>query len=640
MISWSIIPEYIALLLISVIMLFFYDKHRVRTFRRSLFWACLHLSVASIVVNMLCVYTIEHGTEIPVWINIALNSLYFWLSVLMCSAVAFYLFQRMLEFVYEKHCLHRAAVGLCAVTGLYTLLILWNLKSGVLFSFDSQGVYHRGPFNRLGYAALLIELIMLMICYVRNRKSISADMRRVISVVIPLVVAIALLQVTLLRSVLLNGTIIALVILVIFLGFQSRPIEKDGLTGLGSRKSFYEEISLRTASGQSYQVIAVALRDFGGITQKVGHRKADDLLYQVGRHLTKADSECRAYRIRNLEFAVLAPLHDQEKQDELLEKILCRFRQSWYVEKEACELPFHAAAISHKGEPCSAEQVIEHLEYALNLAKAERKESVRFDSSVGQKLQRERFLMQTIRTALEERKFQVWYQPVYHREKEKFASAEALLRLTGPDGQPISPAEFIPLAERKGLVDELTWVVLEQVCSLLGSGRVPGLEQVSINISVRQLLQPDLAQRIRRTLDEYGVAPQRLKLEITERMLLEDQDYIRETMERMKEQELGFYLDDFGTGYANFSGVLDLPFEVIKLDRTLLLPHPDKPKAQNLPGVLIPFFHSLGHTVVAEGVETPEQAQWMLQCGADRIQGFHYAKPMQAQQLIELFQNQ
>lgn len=640
MIRWTVIPEYMALLLILVIMLFFYDKRRVRTFRRSLYWVCLWLSAASILVNILCVYTIERAAELPLWVNVALNSLYFWLSVLMCSTVAFYLFQRMLEYVYDKHCLRRAVLGLTVVMALYTLLILWNLSSGVVFWFDDQGNYHRGVFNRLGYLALLVELMMLVICYIRNQKSISVDMRRVISVIIPIVIAVGILQVTVLRSVLLNGTIIALSDLIIFLGFQSRPIEQDSLTGLGSRKSFFEEVSLRTASGQRYQVIAVALRDFGGITRKIGHRKGDDLLYQVGRYLTGVHPGCRAYRIRNMEFAVLVPWHSEKTQDELLEKILSRFRQNWHVEKETYQLPFYGAAISYQGEGWSAEQVIEQLEYALHLAKLEGREYIRFDREVGQMLQREKFLLTTMRKALEERKFQVWYQPVYHREKGCFASAEALLRLTDPEGHPISPGEFIPLAEKKGLVDELTWVVLEQVCALLGSGAVPELEQVSINISMGQLLQRDLLERIQRMLNDYQVSPERVKLEITERMLLEDQAYIQETMERMKEHRLGFYLDDFGTGYANFSGVLDLPFEVIKLDRTLLAVHPDKPKAQNLPGVLIPFFHSLGHAVVAEGIETQEQAQWMLQAGADRLQGFYYARPMRTEQLVELFQQQ
>lgn len=640
MIRWTLIPEYMALLLILVIMLFFYDKRRVRTFRRTTYWACLWLSVATIVLNISSVYTIENAAQVPLWINMTLNSLYFWLSVLTCSTMAFYLFQRMLEYVYDKHCLRRAATGLILLMVFYTGLILWNLGSGVVFSFDADGNYQRGIYNRLGYLMMLIEIIMLVTCYIRNRRSVSTDMLRVIRIIIPVVVVVGILQVSVLRSVLLNGTIMALANLIIFLGFQSRPIEQDSLTGAGSRKSFFDEISLRTEGRQHYQVIAVALRNFSGVSQKVGHKKGDDLLYQVAKFLGGVHPECRVYRISNVEFAVLLPWYSMQEQEPLLEKIIDRFRQTWLLEEDPCEIPFHAAALTYQGEPWHAEQVMLYLEYTLNLAKAERQELIRFDEDVARRYQRREFLLETMRRALEEHRFQVWYQPVYHREREGFASAEALLRLTDYQGNAVSPGEFVPLAEEYGIIDALTWVVLEKVCALLGSGVVPGLEQVSVNISMRQFLQRDLLERVEQMLRRHRVAPERLKLEITERVLLEDLDYIRETMERMKRHRIGFYLDDFGTGYANFSSVLDLPFEVIKLDRTILSEHPDKPKAQMLPSVLIPFFHNLGYTVVAEGVETEEQAQWMLWCGSDRLQGYHYARPMQEEQMIELFQNQ
>ncbi len=638
--GWTLIPEYMALLLILVIMLFFYDKRQVHTFRRSTYWACLWLSTLTIVLNIASVYTIERAAQVPLWINMTLNSLYFWMTVLTCSAMAFYLFQRILEYVYDKHCLKRAVTGLSAVMIIYTGVILWNLVSGVVFSFDAQGNYQRGVFNRLGYLMLLIELIMLLICYIRNRKSVSADLVRVLQIIIPVVVAIALLQVTVMRSVLLNGTIMALADLIIFIGFQSRPIEQDSLTGAGSRKSFFDEVSLRTGSCQHYQVIVVALRNFSDISQKMGHKKGDDLLYQVARFLGGAHPEGRVYRISNVEFAVLLPWHSFQEQEELLQKIMFRFGQTWFLEKEPCEIPFYAAAITYQGQPWKAEQVLLYLEYALGLAKTENLPLVRFDDDVARRYQRREFLLDTMRRAIEDHRFQVWYQPIYHREKDGFGSAEALLRLTDYQGNAVSPGEFIPLAEEYDMIDALTWVVLEKTCALLGSGTVPGLEQVSVNISMRQFLQRDLLERVEQMLHRHNVAPERLKFEITERVLLEDMDYIRETMERMKNHRIGFYLDDFGTGYANFSSVLDLPFDVIKLDRSILSEHPEKPKAQMLPKVLIPFFHSLGHVVVSEGIETQEQAQWMLQCGADRLQGYYYARPVREEQLVELFQAQ
>jgi len=640
MMNWSLIPEYIALLLILVIMLFFHDKRRVRTFRRTLYWSCLWLSAASIALNILCVHTIKQAAAIPLWINIGLNTLYFWLNVLLCSAIAFYLFQRMLEYVYDKHCLRRAVVGLSAVMACYTALCIWNLFGGVLFYFDAAGNYHRGIYNRVGYLALLIEIIMLIICYVRNRKSVSADMMRVIQIVIPVVLVVGIVQVSVLRSLLLNGTIIALADLVIFLGFQSRPIEQDSLTGIGSRKSLFDEVSLRAAGRQNYQIIAVSLQDFSDVSQKVGHKGGDDLLTQVAHFMNHLHPEGRAYRSGNVEFAVLLPWQNQQEQDALLAHILNRFGRGWHLGDIRCELRFHAAAITSLGEDWHAEQVMTYLDFALNQAKEADTPLLRFDRELAVRYQRKETLLQLLHESIEEHRFQVWYQPVYCHETGTFTAAEALLRLKDRQGNPISPEEFIPLAEEHGLIHSISWIVIEQVCALLGSGAVPDLQQVSVNLSMRQFLQPDLLEHTLQLLEQYGVSPQRLKFEITERVLLDDPEYTKSAMERMKQHQIGFYLDDFGTGYANFSSVLDLPFEVVKLDRTLLSEHPDKPKARMLPGVLIPFFHSLGQQVVAEGVETKEQAQWMRSCGADRIQGYYYAMPMPQDSLVRLLREQ
>ena len=361
---------------------------------------------------------------------------------------------------------------------------------------------------------------------------------------------------------------------------------------------------------------------------------------QVARFMSHLHPEGRAYRSGNVEFAVLLPFKDPQEQETLLSRVLDRFEQGWHLGDVRCDLRFHAAAITSVGEDWHAEQVMTYLDFALAQAKENDIPLLRFDRALAARYQRKEALLQLLRESIAEHRFQVWYQPVYCPGTGDFTAAEALLRLKDRQGNPVSPEEFIPLAEEYDLIHAISWIVIEQVCALLGSGAAPGLQQVSVNLSMRQFLQPDLLEHTLQLLAQYGVAPEQLKFEITERVLLDDPDYTKAAMERMKQHRIGFYLDDFGTGYANFASVLDLPFEVVKLDRTLLSEHPDKPKARMLPGVLIPFFHSLGQQVVAEGVETKEQADWMRSCGADRIQGYYYAMPMPQDSLVRLFREQ
>ena len=136
-------------------------------------------------------------------------------------------------------------------------------------------------------------------------------------------------------------------------------------------------------------------------------------------------------------------------------------------------------------------------------------------------------------------------------------------------------------------------------------------------------------------LNRYGVAPERLKLEITERVLVDNIDYVREIMTDLSRRKVNFLLDDFGTGYSNFSSVLDLPFEAIKLDRSLTAGLADSPQSKLMADTIIPFFHELGDRVVAEGIETQRQAELALNCGADRLQGFLFARPMPEREFLD-----
>lgn len=637
---WSLVPEFISLLFIIVIMLFFYDKHRVRTFRRSLFWGCLWTSIISILLNVAGAYLIAYPHLVSLEFNTLINTLYFWSTVLMCSVVAMYLFHKMLEYVYDKHCLKRAFIGLSSVVAMYTLLAIWNLKSGVLFYFDSAGVYHRGIYNRIGYLGLLIEVFMLVMCYIRNRRSISKKILRVIQIVIPIALILAGLQVTVLRALYLNGTIIALVNLVIFINFQSHPIEADSLTGLGNRKSFLDEIKLRTAGHQQYQIICISLNNFGMITRKLGYSVGDGILHEVAQFFSSLHPEGRAYRITSVSFAVLLPLQHVAEQEVAIEKIQNRFEKTWQVGRASCTLPFHGASLLYQLQPWTAEQVMVYLEYTLAQAKNAEKQMLLFDDQIEKRYQRREHLIHTMQRAIADRRFQVYYQPVYNCKTRLFDTAEALVRLTDYNGDPLSPGEFIPLAEETRMIDDISWIVIEKVCALMGEDGVPGLKQISINLSVQQFMQKDLVERIETLMKRYHTPAEALRFEITESAILDDETLVRNVMEQMKAHGFTFYLDDFGTGYSNFSRVQELPFEVIKLDRSLLLQHPSCAGAQALPDVLLPYFHSLGHIVVAEGVETTEQMDWMMRIGVDRIQGFYFARPMTEENLRALFHEQ
>ena len=177
-----------------------------------------------------------------------------------------------------------------------------------------------------------------------------------------------------------------------------------------------------------------------------------------------------------------------------------------------------------------ANQVIEVLDYIMSLAKRSAHKWIRFDSVVAEKLLRRHQIADYLRKTVADGAFEVWYQPVYSQEEQRFISAEALVRMKDKEGEFVSPAEFIPIAEEIGLVDKIFWFVLEKVCSFLKSDKSLPLRSISVNLSMPQFEDPRLLEKVRDLMDKYHVPIDRIKFEITEREISDDATLARETV--------------------------------------------------------------------------------------------------------------
>ena len=636
MIRWSLSAELLCMVILALLILSSYGQSLPYTRRQLVYRTCLLLSLFSILLSVLCVLTVDRIIPVPLWLNILLNSLYFFVSVLMCSVLAAYLFALILEHVYSGQALRRASIFLGALTLFFALAVVCNLRFGILFSFDAQENYLRGPLNRLGYAVMLVELAALLLCYLRHRRSVGQNMVRVMYTLPPLVVLLLIFQ-YLYPEILLNGAIITIADLILYISFQSRQVELDGLTGLCSRNCFRRELSLRMASRQHFHVILLGLRHFSEINHRFGHQMGDAFLYETARQLERLFPRGQVFRFGSVKFALLLP-YPEDGGAARLQALQDCFAGPWTLGSAHTCLTVRMADLLYDGRAWTAEQLLEALEYSLELAREGNGQPVRFQDRTACLLQRRKDLMAFLRQSLQEHRFQVWYQPVWDANAGAFTSAEALLRLSTPQGEPIPPSEFIPLAEESGLIGDLSWLVLEEACRLLSQGSAPGLLSVSINLSMQQFLDPGLVQRIHSCLEQYGLTPDLLKIEITERVASQDMEQTAAVMSELSGLGVRFYLDDFGTGWSNLSCALDLPFQCIKLDHGLLAGYPDGTQSRQLVNGLVSLFHGMGVQVVVEGVETQAQEDALMACDVDWLQGFHLARPMPEEQLYVFLQ--
>ena len=639
MLKGVLMGEYLSLMMLAIIFTryYFYEGHRHLDTTKKIFLGCLLSAAASIILNIFCESVNPSSVAGSEWVLTAMNTGYFLFIGFTCSLIALFLFWLTLEHVYDKHCLRRAIVMLSIVLGVYLVLLTVNLFTGLLFYFDDTGTYCRGPLNRYVFLMPLIQLVFLFVCYVRNRISVGRSMKYVM-VVMPPIVVLLLLASVVFPNLLLNGVLSSFVCLILYLSFRSNTGSRDPITSLRNRGSFMAELDLRLKSCQPIQVISVALRSYADINLNHGQQTGDALLYEVASYLEKLYPRGSAFRTSNTTFTLVLPLGTPEENLTRLSAIDQRFQSPWRLGELQLSLPFCMAEICYAGDmTVAAEEFMERLSYTLSLAK-KKGGLIRFNEALRLEMQEKKALQELIQRSIREHRFRVWYQPIYCCIHDKFCSAEALLRLNDEHGTPISPELFISAAEESGLICDLTWVVLEQVCQLLSSGDVPQLTTVSINLSMQQLSDPELPQKFTSYLDRYQVSPDRLKVEITERLLLQDALFARQQLMTLSSYGIQIYMDDFGTGYSNLASILNYPFASIKLDRSLIRNIPNDLQAELMVRTMMTLFHDLKKTVVAEGVELPETARHLIACGADMIQGFHYARPMPREALIQFFE--
>lgn len=631
---FSLVAEFLALILLILLAIHFYEPRQVRTYSGRRYWHCLILVALSILSNGLCVFTLAHGQSIPIWVNLAVNTAYFFVCILMCAVFGTYLFEKLLAHVHDPFCMKRATKLIWGLFGLLALLMLINIPTGLVFSIGPQGEYCRGPLNAIYFIQAPVELGMLIMCYRRHLGSVDKGMRRVVKLGSPLVVALVVYQIFF-PEVLLNGTIGAYMALLLFLNFQSQKIDMDPLTQVGNRNRFLREIDSCLQSGQYFQVAAVTLSQFRAINSRMGYHKGDEVLYSIASWMEDTFPSGKVFRFSPVTFVVLHPGINNRDGDTVLEKLRERFGQPWSLGKYGYTVSAQVVELRWRGEKWDTVRVVEILEYIRMRAKQDGKSLMRFDKATVSELERQQYLLEYVRESVEQRRFQVWYQPVYCVSTGRYCSAEALVRLQDFNGSYISPAEFIPLAEMVGLVSGVNRQVMEKVCSFLGAHKELSLLGISVNLSMSQIAEPDFVDGVKRLLSEHSIPKEILKLEITERMLLGEDEKVQAALKQLADEGFHFFLDDFGIGYSNFSGVLNFPFTTIKLDKSLVDEISVDEKSRLTVATLIELFHRAGMRVVAEGIETRQQAETLGEMGADFFQGFYFARPMPEEDYIQ-----
>ncbi len=419
----------------------------------------------------------------------------------------------------------------------------------------------------------------------------------------------------------------------------------DALTGLPNRLLYIDrlEISLPRARRHNTQaaVLVLDLDNFKNINDSLGHNIGDHFLQEVANILTETlREEDTVARIGGDEFAVLILAQEcQWDACEVAKRILAAFANPIHIDNNELFASFSIGISVFPADGSDAETLIKNSELAMYRAKAQGKNSYSlYTETMNQHVSRRLELENNLRKALEREEFEVFYQPKVAIDSGAVVGCEALIRWKN-NGKLVSPAEFIPLAEETGLIVDIGKWVLWKACHDAQSWRAKGYSlRVAVNLSPRQFHQQDLIPMILAILNETGLPPALLELEITEGIVMDDVQEAIQTLNSLRDKGIHFAIDDFGTGYSSLQYLSQLPLDTLKIDRAFIKDLPGNKEDSAITLATLSMAHSLGLSVVAEGVETADQLDLLRQANCEQYQGYLFSKPLEISAFDQLLE--
>ena len=373
------------------------------------------------------------------------------------------------------------------------------------------------------------------------------------------------------------------------------------------------------------------LDHFKAVNDALGHKAGDELLVEATKRIKHNIRESdTAARLGGDEFTiVLEQLDNHTQVTQVAEHILAALNKVYQIDSHEVFVSASMGITFYPSDGKDVESLLQNADSAMYLAKERGRDTYYFFTEELNKRAQERLVLEnSLRMALDRDEFQLHFQPQVALETGRIVGAEALLRWS-PQQDPASPERFIPVLEETGLIVQVGKWVLEQACMAARGWHSQGFKdlRIAVNLSARQLRQADITGIIKSALESSQLPPELLEVELTESTLI-DENISKENLRRMEQLGLRIAIDDFGTGYSSLSYLKQYSVDILKVDRSFINDITHDSDDDAVTSAIIALSHQLNMKVIAEGIETPEQYNFLRKAGCDLGQGFYIARPM------------
>lgn len=623
----NILAQLCGLVLLLIIIFFYRRQRRIRLKTGDAFLFALCVTLLSVTLDVLSIVFIENMEVLPMWATETVCKSY----LVTLVGLGFCALRYVQVDIYEEQRIgyrkRRMGYSLVAIAGgclIYALPIHY-------FRNDAQRVvYTYGPSVLTTYLFAVFFVIITLSATVYYRKRMNPRRREAVMLWMFFWLLASVIQ-FFNNRLLLVGYSSAIGIMLVYLLLENPEMNLDRRTGLLNQSALVQYLRQLYSRNQTFSVVVFVLEH--SFQKSLSVEEEQELKLEIAHFLQTVPS---AVVFKRDEDETVLLFDGQEDATEAIQLIQERMSLGW-GEAGDIFVPSRWMYISDSTLADGDSELLYLIRYVRqNSKKFQENGSLCVDRELVEGMKRKKQVEMLIYDAMEQDRVEVFYQPIYSTQEKKFTAAEALVRIRDEQGNLISPAEFVDVAEKNGMILRLGEIIFEQVCCFLRNHdlRKYGLHYIEVNLSMEQCAYASLAEQYISIMKKYRVSPEMINLEITESASMRAKRTLQKNMKTLMDYGVRFSLDDFGTGQSNLNYIIDMPVDIVKFDRMMSMAYFENGKGKYVMDAAMHMIHGMKLEIVSEGIETEEQYLEMERLGISYIQGFYFSKPLPSEAFL------
>lgn len=638
--------DYAAIFILIILLIFYYSRNHLLLLQNRFFsyltWTALFTTVCDVFYGLFQNMPDEQRMLVPRWLIWFVNEGYYMANLTVTPLFAMYA-TALVDFFDTATEKQKRFFRLISITPYVVSILILILNPFVskwvtlAFTLTETNFYVRGNAGFIALYIVTLYYILLGISILWRYKDALTTGKKIILASFALFSFSGSILQVFHPELLIQCFALATSVMVFSYNIEQTGELIDGTTNLYNQQAFNMLTLRQFRQNKKLTVVGILIDDIYFLSTTYTQEYLDKINEEIGAFLKKEFPKCFIYHLAMGQFCLVFEDADPEQTEHAVFRIRTRFHQMWNAQDTRILLYSRLCVISCPEEAQNTAEISDILHLVANDERY--KSALIYARNIDIAYRRRTITLEhVLKNALSENKFEVYFQPIYSTSQRRLIGAEALIRLRDDEGNFISPEEFIPIAEKTGVILRAGEFVFDTVCRTLARINLEryGIEKIDVNLSVTQCMQEILAEQIISIQEIYQIPSRILDFEITETATAYTPEILLHNMQKLAEHGVELSLDDYGSGYSNMNYMLNLPFKLIKLDKEIVWKAFSNNKASIALASTIQMIKALGMLVLAEGIETSEQADWLTRLGVDYFQGFYYGRPLPADDFLEL----